>query len=340
MDDPLWTTAHAPAIDELPQETARKQFHGAAADPVNLLVHGPPGAGKTAAVRAMAQTAHENPDSDFVELNVADFFDRSKSEIKNDPRFASFLVGKSDLSKRDMINYVLKESASYSPVTGEYKTLLLDNAEAIREDFQQALRRVMEQYHQSTQFVIATRQPSKLIPPLRSRCVPVPMAAPDTDTIADILESIVTEEEVSYERAGLEFIADYADGDLRRAILGAQTTAAQEETITMSTAYDALEEVGRKDQIEAMLADAEAGNFTDARDTLDELLIKEGLSAGELLEEILSVGQNRYEQQRQAELYQLAGDADYKLAEATSERVQLGRLLAHLNESTEKQPVQ
>lgn len=336
MDDPLWTNIYAPDLADLPQETARKQFQGAVEEPVNLLVHGPPGVGKTAAVRAMARAAHQNPDNDFVELNVADFFDRSKTEIKNDPRFASFLVGKSNLSKRDMINYVLKESASYSPVTGEYKTLLLDNAEAIREDFQQALRRVMEQYHQNTQFVIATRQPSKLIPPLRSRCVPVPMAAPDTETIADILERIVTSEDISYERAGLEFIADYADGDLRRAILGAQTTAAQEDSITMSTAYDALEEVGRNEQIETMLADAENGEFTDARNTLDDLLIKEGLSAGELLEEVLTVGQNRYEQQQQAKLHRLAGDVDYKLAEATSERVQIGRLLAHLNDTADR----
>jgi len=63
------------------------------------------------------------------------------------------------MAKRDMINRVLKESASYAPMSGEYKTVLLDNAEAIREDFQQALRRVMEQHHRTTQFVIATRQP-------------------------------------------------------------------------------------------------------------------------------------------------------------------------------------
>ena len=168
MDGPLWTEAHAPTLADLPQPGVRDALTGAVDEPMNLVVHGPEGAGKTAAVRALAREAHADPDNDLIAVNVDDFFSRTKTEIKNDPRFAPFLEGRSRLSKRDMINRVLKETASYASVSGEYKTLLLDNAESIREDFQQALRRVMEQHHRTTQFVVATRQPSKLIPPIRS----------------------------------------------------------------------------------------------------------------------------------------------------------------------------
>jgi len=173
MDAPLWTETHAPALGDLPQASVRDRLDRAVDEPMNLVVQGPPGAGKTAAVRALADAAHED-DTDLVEINVADFFDRTKKEIRSDPRFEQFLTGRSRMPKRDMINRVLKESASYAPVSGDYKTIVLDNAEAIREDFQQALRRVMERYHRTTQFVIATRQPSTLIAPIRSRCFPVP----------------------------------------------------------------------------------------------------------------------------------------------------------------------
>jgi len=330
MESPLWTELHAPALEDLPQERARGILQRSVEEPQNLVVHGPPGVGKTAAVRALAREAHERPDSDLVELNVADFFDRTKTEITNDPRFEQFLQGRSDMSKRDMINHVLKESASYAPVTGEYKTLLLDNAEAIREDFQQALRRVMEQYHRSTQFVIATRQPTKLIPPLRSRCVPVPMPAPGTEAIADVLEEIATSEDVDYEREGLEFVAGSADGDLREAILAAQTTAESRGEITMDAAFEALEDVGLDDRIAAMLDAAEAGEFTDARGELDDLLVDEGLSGREVLEEVLAVGRKRYDGDRLAELHRLAGDVDLDLTEGTSDRIQVGNLLAEL----------
>ncbi|MFW6265445.1 MAG: AAA family ATPase, partial [Halanaeroarchaeum sp.] len=152
MEQPLWIDEYAPSLSALPQPDVRDRLQDAVGDPVNLVLHGPVGSGKTAAVRALAEAAHEDPDNDLIEINVADFFDRTKSEIREDPRFAPFLQGqtefskqyrrstdktnkyKRDWSKRGMVSHVLKEQAGYSPSSGQYKTILLDNAEAIRED--------------------------------------------------------------------------------------------------------------------------------------------------------------------------------------------------------------
>ncbi|WP_121820991.1 AAA family ATPase [Halostella salina] len=330
MDAPLWTDTHAPDLADIPQDDVREYLQRAVDEPLNLVIHGPKGSGKTAAVRALARAAHDDPDNDLVEINVADFFGRTKTEIKNDPRFESFLQGRSDMAKRDMINHVLKESASYAPVSGTYKTVVLDNAEDIREDFQQALRRVMERHHKTTQFVITTRQPTKLIPPIRSRCFPVPMRSPMDDEIATVLEGIVEEEGVEYESDGLEYVAGYADGDLRRAILAAQTTAEAEGEVTMNAAYETLGEVGADDQIKEMLDDAEAGEFTDARSTLDDLLVDEGFSGEEVLDDVLRIARSRYGGDRLAELHHLAGEVDLDLAEGTNDRLHVSHLLAEL----------
>ena len=334
MDSPLWTDVYAPELDELPQDDVREYLQRGVEDPLNLVLHGPPGSGKTAAVRALAAEAHDDPDNDLIEINVADFFDRTKTEIKNDDRFASFLEGRSSMAKRDMINHVLKESASYAPVSGTYKTIVLDNAEAIREDFQQALRRVMERHHKTTQFVITTRQPTKLIPPIRSRCFPVPVRAPSHDEIAEILERIATAEDAEFDENGLKFIAGYADGDLRKAILGAQTTYEKEGEITRSAAYEVLGDLGTDDQVKEMLDAAEAGEFTDARSTLDDLLVDEGLSGEEVLEDILRIAQSRYDGEKQTELYRIAGEIDMDLTEGTNDRLHLSHLLSQLPELT------
>jgi replication factor C small subunit len=329
MDAPLWTETHAPSIGDLPQAGVRDAFSRAVEEPMNLVVHGPKGAGKTAGVRALADAAHDD-ENDFVELNVDDFFSRRKTEIKNDPRFERFLVGRSRLSKRDMINHVLKESASYAPVSGTYRTILLDNAEAIREDFQQALRRVMERHHRTTQFVVATRQPSKLIPPIRSRCFDVTVRAPTHDETVGVLERVVEAEGVAHDDDGLEYVAGYAEGDLRKAVLGAQTTAEQEGEVTMDAAYSALGDLGLTARVESMFDDALDGEFGDARKTLDDLLVDEGYGGEEILDDLLSVARSRRSGRELAELHRLAGEVDLDLAEGTSDRIHLSRLLAEL----------
>jgi len=331
MDAPLWTERHAPALADIPQQGVREALGRAVDEPMNLVVHGPQGAGKTAAVRALAREAHEDPDNDLVELNVADFFARTKKEIRNDPRFEPFLAGRSSMSKRDMINHVLTEVAGYAPVSGSYKTVLLDNSEAIREDFQQALRRVMERHYRTTQFVIATRQPSKLIAPVRSRCFDVPVRAPTHDEVAGALVRVLEAEAVEYDDDGVEYVAGYAGGDIRRAVLGAQTTVEEAEELTMEAAYEALSEVGSDERAAEMLAAADDGRFGDARSTLDDLLYDEGLSGSEVLEDLLAAARSRYSGGDLARIHRLAGETDADLAEGTSDRVHLSRLLARLS---------
>jgi replication factor C small subunit len=328
MEPPLWTETHAPDLADLSQPEVRDRLERAVAEPMNLVVHGPLGVGKTAAVRAMAREAHEDPENDLFELNVADFFDRTKKEIRTDPRFEPFLSGRSRMAKRDMVNHVLKEVAGYAPVSGSYKTLVLDNAEAIREDFQQALRRVMERHHRTTQFVVVTRQPSKLIPPIRSRCFPVPVRAPTTDELVGVLRGIVETEDVPHDDDGLEFVAGYADGDVRKATLGLQTTAIEAGEVTMNAAYEALGDVGRDDEIRGALTAARAGEFDEARSAIDDLLDEEGFDGQGLVRELLRVARAEYSGPELARLHRLAGRVDLDLATGTDEKLHVAHLLA------------
>jgi replication factor C small subunit len=334
MDAPLWTETHAPDIEDLPQEEVRENLDRALAEPMNLVVHGPVGSGKTAAIRALTRKAHAHPDSDRIEINVADFFNATKKEIGEDPRFARFIDAKRrrESSKADLINHVLKESASYSPVAGGYKTVVLDNAEDMREDFQQALRRVMEQYHETTQFVIATRQPSALIAPIRSRCFPIPVRAPTQDETVQVLEHIADREDVPHTADGIEFVAGAAGGNLREAILNAQATAEDAGEITRETAYETLSNLDTDERVTEMLADAERGAFTDARSTLDDLLVDEGYSGAEVLTAVLDVARSRYADTDLARVHRLAGEIDADLGEGTSDRIHLAHLLARLGE--------
>jgi replication factor C small subunit len=112
--------------------------------------------------------------------------------------------------------------------------------------------------------------------------------------------------------------------------LAAETTHAAEGAVTMNAAYETLGEVGHDDRVEAMLDAAEAGDFSDARSELDDLLVDEGMSGEEVLEDLLRVARKRYSGDRLARLHEQAGETDFDLQEGTSDRIHLASLLADL----------
>lgn len=331
MAKPLWIDRHRPDLAELPQPEVRRYLRNVPAGPTNLLFHGPAGSGKSAAVHALARELHADPDTDLMTINVADFFGMTKKELVTDPRFQRFIeAGRRQDSKATLVNHVLKEMAGYSPVSGQFKTILLDNAEAMREDFQQALRRVMERHYEATQFILTTREAGAVIDPVRSRCVQVPVRAPTTPEIVTVLSRIADREDVPADPDGLSYIAEYAEGDLRRAILAAQATATAAGEITADAAYGALDDIGPGDRVSTLLAHADAGEFDEARTVLDDLLITAGYDGEEVLTELLRVARTRYEPEQLASISELAGEIEFDMVRGTSDRVHLGHLLARL----------
>ena len=156
------------------------------------------------------------------------------------------------------------------------------------------------------------------------------MRAPTHAETVAVLEGIVEREAVPCDDDGLEFVAGYGDGDLRTAILGAQMAAEAEGEVTMTAAYEALGDVGMADDLEEMLAAADAGEFADARSVLDELLYDEGFEGEEILRELLDAARGRYDGDELARIYRLAGEVDLEMSEGNTDRVHLGRLLAEL----------
>jgi replication factor C small subunit len=163
----------------------------------------------------------------------------------------------------------------------------------------------------------------------------VSVRAPDHAETVTVLERVVELADVDYDADGVEYLAGYGDGDLRRAVLGAQTTAETEDEVTMNAAYEPLGDIGHDDTVEAMLAAAEQGVFTDARSHLDDLIYDEGYDGTEILDDVLRVARSRYDGERLARLYQIAGEVDFDLTESTSDRVHLGHLLAEMGRPTD-----
>lgn len=131
----------------------------------------------------------------------------------------------SDVGNKDrfVVQEVLKEMASYhlmdTKSNKNFKVVILNEADRLSKQAQQALRRTMEKHTASCRLILCCNSSSKIIDPLRSRCVGIRVGAPQQPEMIEILKSICFKETFRAEPEMLERIVQASDRNLRRAIL-------------------------------------------------------------------------------------------------------------------------
>jgi len=75
-------------------------------------------------------------------------------------------------SRDNGVEMIRKKISAFSETMpwGDFKVILLDEADHISPEGQAALRGVMEQYHASVRFILTCNYPNMIIPALHSRC--------------------------------------------------------------------------------------------------------------------------------------------------------------------------
>lgn len=108
---------------------------------------------------------------------------------------------------------------------GRHKIIILDEADSMTEGAQQALRRTMEIYSDTTRFALACNTSEKIIEPIQSRCAMLRFSKlSDAQILAKSIE-VCQKEELGYDKEGLEAIVFTAQGDMRQALNNLQSTA-------------------------------------------------------------------------------------------------------------------
>ena len=77
---------------------------------------------------------------------------------------------------------------------GDFKVILLDEADYLSVNAQAALRGIMEEYHNTVRFILTCNYPNKVIPAIHSRCQGFHIAKVDqTEFAARVAEILITE---------------------------------------------------------------------------------------------------------------------------------------------------
>ncbi len=169
----------------------------------HLILSGPPGIGKTTSILCLAHELLGSQYKDAVlELNASD--DRGIDVVRN------------------RIKMFAQKKVTLPP--GKQKVIILDEADSMTPGAQQALRRTMEIYSNTTRFALACNMSSKIIEPIQSRCAILRYNRLSDEQLLKRLIEICEFEKVNYVNEGLEAIVFTSEGDMRQAVNNLQST--------------------------------------------------------------------------------------------------------------------
>lgn len=182
----------------------------------HLLFYGPPGTGKTSTILACARKLYGDKFKAMIlELNASDDrgIDVVREQIKN---FAS----------------------TRNIYSSGFKLIVLDEADAMTNQAQAALRRVIEKYTRNVRFCIICNYVSKIIPAIQSRCTRFRFAPLGVEQIDNRLQTIIDAEGVNLTADGKKALLRLSKGDMRRALNILQACHAAYDRIDESAIYN------------------------------------------------------------------------------------------------------
>ncbi len=101
---------------------------------------------------------------------------------------------------------------------GDFKVVLLDEADYLSPNAQAALRGVMEEYHTTARFILTCNYPNRIIPALHSRCQGFHIERVDVTEFTARVATILVEEGVEFDLDTLDTFVKATYPDLRKCI--------------------------------------------------------------------------------------------------------------------------
>ncbi|MFX0072871.1 MAG: replication factor C small subunit [Candidatus Hermodarchaeota archaeon] len=265
----------------------------------------------------------------------------ARSLLKGDQYYRNFLeLNASDTVRMDYVRRVLKNFVNQNMVADEnsLKLVILDEADNIPSQVQQALRRIIEKSSSQVKFILLCNYINKIIDPIISRCAVFRYVSLPKEIIIDRLKYIIKQEKLAIipEKSEEFFNTLFfiSQGDLRRAINLLQSSVALEllkdldinEILKISGFLD-------KNSLENLIKSIKKKDFKQSINIINNI---DNLDSRSFIRQISEVLPNlKIEEKKKISLFSVLGEIDYRISQGADERIQLQALIAEIIEKVE-----
>ena len=288
----------------------------------HMIFTGPAGTGKTSTALIIAKEAIKAED---YSLNVLE-------------------LNASDTVRMDYVRNVIKDFVSQNIIVGDssIKFILLDEADNIPGQVQQALRRIIEKSSNEVKFILMCNYINRIIDPIISRCAVFRFVKLSKEKIIERLKFISKKEKITIPndkaQEFYETLYFISEGDLRKAINTLQMSVALEliENLDLS---EILKISGFMDRmnLEQLTTTIKEGNLKKVKSLIESY---ENFDSRNLIRQVIEELPHlniRYE--NYPNLISFIGEVDYRISQGSDERIQITALVAELIQSINQEKV-
>ncbi|XGW25637.1 hypothetical protein V3C99_006778 [Haemonchus contortus] len=158
----------------------------------HLLVHGPSGAGKRTRIHCILRELY-GAGVERLHLDKKSLVTPSNRKIEIDTVSSNYHIeinpGEVGIYDRVVVQEVVKQMAQTAQIVSatqkSFKVVVLMEADQLTRDAQHALRRTMEKYSMTCRLILCCESLSRIIGPLKSRCMIVRVGSPSDEELSE-----------------------------------------------------------------------------------------------------------------------------------------------------------